>query len=118
MDTLREVHLSKKRMSRKIIATVAIVATFGITSVAAGCGGASGDAAAGEQVYANNCATCHAAKGEGGANAGAPKLAGRGLAADTIKTKVNNGGGAMPAFKGKLSDTDIANVAAFVSGMK
>jgi mono/diheme cytochrome c family protein len=34
-----------------------------------------------------------------------------------VQTQVTNGGAAMPAFKGTLSDADIANVAAYVSSV-
>ena len=39
------------------------------------------------------------------------------LANATVKCQVENGGGAMPAFKGTLSDATIANVAAYVSSV-
>ena len=35
----------------------------------------------------------------------------------TVQNQVTNGGAIMPAFKGKLSDADIANVAAYVSSV-
>nr|3DR0_A Chain A, Cytochrome c6 [Picosynechococcus sp. PCC 7002]3DR0_B Chain B, Cytochrome c6 [Picosynechococcus sp. PCC 7002]3DR0_C Chain C, Cytochrome c6 [Picosynechococcus sp. PCC 7002]4EIC_A Chain A, Cytochrome c6 [Picosynechococcus sp. PCC 7002] len=84
------------------------------------------DAAAGAQVFAANCAACHA----GGNNAVMPTKT---LKADALKTylagykdgsksleeavayQVTNGQGAMPAFGGRLSDADIANVAAYIA---
>jgi quinohemoprotein ethanol dehydrogenase len=75
----------------------------------------TGDATAGQAVFTDNCAACHGVDGKGG-NGGpdlttipqAKTIAG-------VTKQVTNGGGGMPAFKGQLSDTDIANVAAYVT---
>lgn len=78
------------------------------------------DAGAGEQVFNANCAACHA----GGQNVIMPEktlekealdqyLAG-GRSEKSVITQVTNGKNAMPAFGGRLSDEDIANVAAYV----
>jgi cytochrome c oxidase subunit II len=68
----------------------------------------------GEKVYAANCVACHGAQGQGGV--GKP-LAGSAIVQDADKSKqlqiVLNGKGVMPAWKGKLSDTDIAAVVTF-----
>lgn len=80
----------------------------------------AGDAAAGEQVFNANCAACHA----GGQNVIMPEktlekdaldqyLAG-GRKESSVVTQVTNGKNAMPAFGGRLSDEDIANVATYV----
>merc|ERR1719330_354615 len=80
----------------------------------------AGDVGAGEQVFNANCAACHA----GGQNVIMPEktlekealekylAGGRNEAA--VKTQVTNGKNAMPAFGGRLSDEDIANVATYV----
>jgi quinohemoprotein ethanol dehydrogenase len=75
----------------------------------------SGDATAGKQIFADNCATCHGLSGKGGN--GGPDLSAIPDAKQTaaVVKQVTNGGGGMPAFGGQLSDTDIANVAAYVS---
>ena len=78
------------------------------------------DAGAGKLVFEGNCAACHA----GGQNviqnektlqkdALTEYLAG-GFKETSIVTQVTNGKNAMPAFGGKLSDEEIANVAAYV----
>ena len=78
------------------------------------------DVAAGEQVFNANCAACHA----GGQNVIMPDktlekealdqylAGGRNEAA--VITQVTNGKNAMPAFGGRLSDEDIADVAKYV----
>jgi len=68
--------------------------------------------ARGEKVYANTCQACHQANGNG---AGPIKpLNGSPVVNSPDKTQqiqvVLNGRGAMPAWKGTLSDTDIAAV--------
>jgi heme/copper-type cytochrome/quinol oxidase subunit 2/cytochrome c5 len=81
----------------------------------AAAGGATADAAAGEEVFAENCAVCHGATGHGGG--GGPDLRTMPLAKtqEGAEQQVTNGGGGMPAFKGVLSEEEIANVAAYVS---
>merc|ERR1712232_441855 len=80
----------------------------------------AGDVGAGESVFDGNCAACHA----GGQNVIMPDktlekealdqyLAG-GRSEKSVITQVTNGKNAMPAFGGRLSDEDIANVAAYV----
>lgn len=73
-----------------------------------------GDPAAGATVFSESCAGCHGDTGEGGA--GGPDLTTAPLAQTEEGTvqQVTNGGGAMPAFGGQLSEEEISDVAAFV----
>ena len=75
---------------------------------------ASGDAEAGAEVFASNCAACHGEDGHGGA--GGPDLTTMPKAQEqaTAEEQVREGGGGMPPFEGQLSDEEISNVAAFV----
>jgi heme/copper-type cytochrome/quinol oxidase subunit 2/mono/diheme cytochrome c family protein len=77
-------------------------------------GGATADAAAGEEVFSENCSTCHGATGHGGN--GGPDLRTMPLAKEQAgaEGQVTNGGGGMPAFSGVLSEEEISNVAAYV----
>jgi cytochrome c oxidase subunit II len=77
-------------------------------------GGATADAAAGKEVFAENCSVCHGATGHGGG--GGPDLTTMPLAQEQAgaEGQVTNGGGGMPAFSGILSEEEIANVAAYV----
>ncbi len=72
------------------------------------------DAEAGKEVFAQNCSVCHGATGHGGN--GGPDLRTMPKAKEQAgaEEQVTNGGGAMPAFKGQLSEEEIENVAAFV----
>merc|ERR1719480_105608 len=94
---------------------VAAALAFGVAAPAF-----AGDVAAGEQIFNANCAACHA----GGQNVIMPEktlekealdqyLAG-GRSEASVITQVTNGKNAMPAFGGRLSDEDIANVATYV----
>jgi alcohol dehydrogenase (cytochrome c) len=82
---------------------------------AAGGGGATADAAAGGEVFSENCSVCHGATGHGGN--GGPDLRTMPLAKTQAgaEQQVTNGGGGMPSFKGTLSEEEISNVAAYVS---
>ena len=72
------------------------------------------DAAAGKEVFAENCSVCHGADGLGGS--GGPDLTTMPKAKEQAgaEEQVTNGGGGMPAFSGTLSEEEIANVAAYV----
>ena len=75
-----------------------------------------GDAEAGKAVFASaGCGGCHTLEEAGSSGSVGPKLDGLNLSFDRVKEQVENGGGAMPAFKGQLTDQQINDVAAFVS---
>jgi alcohol dehydrogenase (cytochrome c) len=74
----------------------------------------TGDAAAGQMVFQDNCSTCHGSNGQGGN--GGPDLTAIPSAKQLqrVIAQVTNGGGGMPAFKGALTAQQIADVAAYV----
>jgi mono/diheme cytochrome c family protein len=77
-------------------------------------GAATADAAAGKEVFADNCSVCHGATGHGGN--GGPDLRTMPLAKEQAgaEKQVTDGGGGMPPFGGSLSEEEISNVAAYV----
>jgi mono/diheme cytochrome c family protein len=86
------------------------------TTTPGGGGGATGDAAAGKSVFASaGCGGCHTLKAAGSSGNVGPNLDQLKPPFATVKHQVENGGGAMPAFKGQLSAKQIDDVAAFVS---
>jgi mono/diheme cytochrome c family protein len=78
---------------------------------------AAGDPAAGKAVFTANCGGCHALADAGTTGAVGPNLDDLKPDEAKVKHQVEVGGGAMPAFKGTLSDADIANVAAYVASV-
>ncbi|HVW46979.1 MAG TPA: PQQ-binding-like beta-propeller repeat protein [Solirubrobacterales bacterium] len=76
--------------------------------------GGAPNAAAGKEVFAEECSVCHGATGHGGN--GGPDLRTMPLAKTQAgaEKQVTDGGGGMPAFKGVLSEEEIKNVAAYV----
>jgi mono/diheme cytochrome c family protein len=74
----------------------------------------AGNAAAGKQVFAQNCSGCHGLTGHGGN--GGPDLSGLPNARDPVKVlaQVENGGNGMPPFKGVLTQRQIRDVTAYV----
>ncbi|MGF1591012.1 MAG: cytochrome c6 PetJ [Pleurocapsa sp.] len=103
-------------MFAKLLSTLLVFLTaamFTLTTPAL-----AGDAANGAKIFSANCAACHA----GGRNVinGAKTLQKDALekyemnSVDAITYQILNGKNAMPAFKGRLSDTQIDDVATYV----
>ena len=77
---------------------------------------AEGDPAAGEEIYASaGCGGCHAFEPAGSSGTVGPSLDDSNASFDDVVQQVRNGGGGMPAFGDRLSDQEIADVAAFVT---
>jgi cytochrome c6 len=108
----------KDVLSKAVEAATPVIAAAVLTAGASPA--FAGDAGAGEQIFSGNCAACHA----GGQNVVQPEktlelaaleeyLTG-GVSEASVVKQVTNGKNAMPAFGGKLSEADIANVATYV----
>ena len=79
-------------------------------------GGASEEQlAAGKEVFSASCGSCHTLADAGTSGSVGPNLDEAQPAAAAVETKVRNGGGGMPAFEGRLTDDQIAAVAAYVA---
>ena len=80
-------------------------------------GGTTGDATNGEAVFASaGCGGCHTFSKAGSSGSIGPDLDDAAPSFDKVVTQVTNGGGPMPSFKDQLSEQEIRDVAAFVSG--
>lgn len=82
--------------------------------------GAVGEPGQGENLYAQHCAACHGAAGQGGIG---PALTGAdfsyGRSAEAVAESIRNGRpGGMPAFGNQLSAAEIDALTAFVLGLK
>ncbi len=81
-------------------------------------GGAAGDAAAGKAVFASaGCGACHTLADAASTGAVGPNLDNAKPDAALVVDRVTNGKGVMPSFKGQLDETQIADVAAYVSSV-
>ena len=100
---------------KRTLLTVALLASFGIFGAAQ----AAGDAAAGK-AKAASCAGCHGANGEG--EGSFPALAGKSEAAlEQAMHEYKSGkrsNAMMKGFVDKLSDQDMANLAAYFASLK
>jgi mono/diheme cytochrome c family protein len=72
-------------------------------------------AADGEQIFATNCASCHALAAANASGSVGPNLDQSQADQEAIEQKVINGGGGMPAFGGRLTDAEIQAVAQYVA---
>ena len=80
---------------------------------------AEGDPVAGKQVFLGSaaCGGCHTLADAGSSGNVGPNLDDAKPTYDKVVTQVTNGGGAMPPFKGTLTEQQIADVAAYVSSV-
>jgi mono/diheme cytochrome c family protein len=75
-----------------------------------------GDPANGKKIFASaGCGGCHTFSAAGSTGTVGPNLDDASIAVDAAAQQVKNGGGGMPAFGDRLSDQEIADVAAFVT---
>jgi mono/diheme cytochrome c family protein len=77
---------------------------------------AHGDATAGKQVFLTaGCKGCHTLKDAGATGTVGPNLDQAKPPASLVFLRVTQGAGAMPSFKGQLSQKQIADVIAYVT---
>jgi mono/diheme cytochrome c family protein len=87
------------------------------TTTTTGGGGAGGGtpAAQGKSVFSANCASCHTLEAADASGTVGPNLDELKPSKATVQKQVENGGGAMPAFKDTLTPEQISAVATFVA---
>src|SRR5262245_9755650 len=77
-----------------------------------------GDATAGKKVFLSaGCTSCHTLADAGSTGTVGPNLDEAKPSAELVTERVTNGMGAMPSFKGQLSEKQIQDVAAYVSSI-
>ena len=75
-----------------------------------------GDAENGKKIFASaGCGGCHTFSAAGSTGTVGPNLDDASIDVDAAAQQIKNGGGGMPAFGDRLSDQEIADVAAFVT---
>ena len=79
---------------------------------------AGGDPAAGKEVFlgVGGCGSCHTFADAGTSGSIGPNLDDAAPSLDLALDRITNGQGAMPSFSGQLTEQQIADVAAYVSG--
>lgn len=111
--------VGRRRSSATAAAVIMIVVLTVMTVVLPGAAAQDpaelGDAEAGRELFASNCAACHGASAEG--RAGTPALIGvyDHHSVEEVETIIREGRGGMPAFGARLSDTQIEDVVAFLA---
>jgi mono/diheme cytochrome c family protein len=77
-----------------------------------------GGQAAGAATFQQNCAVCHGQNGQGNPGIGTPNFHDaalqRSLSDQQIKQTIANGKGKMPAWSGKLSETQITDLVSYI----
>jgi mono/diheme cytochrome c family protein len=87
----------------------------GAGTTGGGTGTAGGSASDGKSIFTANCGACHTLAAAGTTGNVGPNLDKLNPDEARVKRQVENGGAIMPAFKGKLTDAQIAAVAKFVA---
>jgi cbb3-type cytochrome c oxidase subunit III len=103
-------NLFKGQDAIDVAAYVASVAGAGGFAAAPGNVGTNGEA-----IFKANCSSCHTLAAAGSTGTVGPNLDQLKPALAVVVHQVTNGGGVMPAFKGKLSAAQIQAVAKYVS---
>ncbi|WLV23970.1 cytochrome c [Aciduricibacillus chroicocephali] len=75
------------------------------------------DSAKAEELFSNNCASCHAQDLSGGAGPSLKNI-GSQLSESEIKKIIEKGRGGMPGFKGNLADGDISILSTWLAEHK
>ena len=94
-----------------------------LTAFVAGCGGGDdedtppapsggGDA---KQLFVDNCGNCHTLAAAGASGKVGPDMDQLRPSPELVNTQVTNGGGSMPAFKGKLTPEQITELSNYVA---
>jgi cytochrome c oxidase subunit 1 len=97
-------------------ATTTTAPTTTTTGTTTATGGNVGNPTAGKQVFASaGCGGCHTLKDAGASGNVGPNLDDAKPPLSLVLDRVTNGKGAMPSFKGQLSEQQIKDVAAYVT---
>lgn len=82
--------------------------------IPAGCGAGDSESTDGETIFSQSCASCHALEAAGSTGTIGPNLDESSATLEEAIEQIVNGGGAMPAFEGQLTEEQIQAVAEYV----
>ena len=111
----QQISLASGRMPANLVKGDAADAVSAYVAAVAGVPGKGGDLTSGKDIFVANCGSCHTLAAAGTSGNVGPNLDDLKPALARVQTQVINGGAAMPAFKGKLTDAQIKAVAKYVS---
>jgi mono/diheme cytochrome c family protein len=87
-----------------------------LAAAGASCGGEDDAVASGAEIFSDaGCAGCHTLEAAGASGQVGPNLDDARPTASEVERRVRLGGGGMPSFDSRLSDAEIAAVAAYVA---
>jgi mono/diheme cytochrome c family protein len=116
LDQIRE---ANPPMPRNLVKGQDAVDVAAFVAAVAGQGGTAKPPSAlgsdGKSIFQAECASCHTLKAANATGTIGPNLDQLKPAEARVKRQVENGGSVMPAFKGKLTEAQIAAVAKFVA---
>ena len=98
-------------MVLSVVAAVLLVAGCGSVGYSEG----TGDRQRGKELFTEKCGSCHTLANAGTKGQIGPNLDVLRPGYAQVEAKVKNGGGRMPAFRGRLSAQEIRDIAAFVA---
>lgn len=100
-----------------LLATALLVAGCGGGGSKGGSGSTTTSLASGKKVFDDaGCGSCHVLQAAGSTGTIGPNLDELKPTRDQVAAQVKSGGGGMPSFSGRLTDSEIDAVSAFVSG--
>ncbi len=85
---------------------------------AADAGGGTDLEATARPIYEGNCLACHGTDLAGGGGFPGLQQVGAQMSEEEIADRINNGGNGMPAFKGVLTDEEIATLTQWLAAKK
>jgi cbb3-type cytochrome c oxidase subunit III len=111
----QQIPLASGRMPANLVKGDDADAVSAYVAAVAGVPGKGAKLTSGKDIFAANCGSCHTLAAAGTSGTVGPNLDDLKPALARVQTQVINGGTAMPAFKGKLTDAQIKAVAKYVS---
>ena len=112
-----QIELAEPPMPKNLVTGADADAVAAYVAQVAGTGVAAKSSTNGKDIFSANCGSCHTLKDAGTNGNVGPNLDQLKPPFEIVQHQVTNGGGGMPAFKGKLTPAQITAVAKYVSSV-